>query len=141
MVTALQTPYFSLGNGIEPHPEPFAKVSWHPCTGSTSALGRWPPLAVIMKNCRYGFPSEGRLTCGERIRKRGSLLPFLREIGPVCSISSEGQRVRAVKAERRTKAFVLDVGGKEVSVVCSFLLASPNPVPRGVQGLAGPLCM
>lgn len=58
---------------------------------------------------------------GERIWKRGSLLPFLREIGLVCSISSEGQRVRAVKAERLIKAFMLDVGGKEVFVACSFL--------------------
>lgn len=57
----------------------------------------------------------------ERIRKRGSLLPFLREIGLVCSISSEGQRIRTVKARRRTKAFMPDVGGKEVSVACSFL--------------------
>ena len=60
-----------------------------------------------------------------RIRKRGSLLPFLREIGLVCSISSEGQRVRAVGAERCTKAFVLDAGGKEVSVACVI----PSGVP------------
>lgn len=32
---------------------------------------------------------------------------------------------------------MLDAGGKEVSEACSFLLASLNPVPRGVQGLAG----
>lgn len=48
----------------------------------------------------------------------------------VCSISSEGQRVRAVRAERCTKAFVLDVGGKEVSVACLFLLASTHPFPE-----------
>lgn len=72
--------------------------------------------------------------------QRGRLPPFLREMDLVFIPSALRARELglSIRAERGTKAFVLEVDGKEVATACSFLLASPNPVPSGWQK---PLCV
>lgn len=117
----------------------------HGCSGAMA------PSSCYSEELQVWVPESGQaytltplgVRWGVHGQEGGSLLPFLREIGLVFAPSPLRARglELSFRAEDCTKAFVQNVGGKEVSVYAHSFWLPLTLFPEESQAWKEPLCM